>query len=974
MAARPEPPRKAPRAAGQAASQGVWILSGAVCAGHLAVVPAARLAIRVGSPDGPGDARLPPLTPVAPASALGRILTPIRSAGGFFFGKMPLVGSLLKGSATPSTPGSIEEEYREEDHASQVQPTDSVMGRVGTSHVERIGSITQPRSGHGSPANGAVDGDHTSEPDATPYSSLRQLLREGPARRNAIMHTPRPEEPATARVTSGPGQASVATSRHRGTTRSNLARRTPVHSTPLLKYSSNNTMKDTPQVGKAVLMRGNERAQGDVSVANGRMPSSLGWTPMRSSAVAAMPHQSRGMASTAKRIRLDGSPSGGTPLAPSPAPEINHAENATGDSTPADGTDTTQKLTTETARRILMTLNTMADKPAGPTPVGPPASLAKLPPAQSARRPPPSEKLEFAGKGIASTEVAGEPDASFKAATKPSLGPDVYGSGKAGSQAFKLDLSFPAVSNGTAPVDQSSVLPKSHSGGAVQAPGAAGKAPASVSLSQLDETPSDPKPAPPPLGLGVQSSVADAATKSGRLGASRDGPVFSFSTNENNSSLIKSITSGRSPAGVEPTFSFDMNAPTATTPPGAVFMPTKAALPITLEGLPSSSLAEAAATPLPPEDESDGNTVDNGQPSAHAAGGWDDAFLKNSSAASQAASAAISQDIETQEGGLSEPAPSQPAVAVSTAPSSTPLSAAAGWGGAFLKANASFNQAASNAIAEEIVQSKCGAPIPLPVSPGGWGNDFLTANASANASTAARNDMTSKRADVSVPAPASGGWGDAFLEKNEPAKLAASSAVAAEINEQKGKASALPVAGGGWGDAFLKANASASATAAAAVQKEIEKEKGGSSAPAAASSGSFATAPSATNILFRAPASQPASQPGLSFGAVPGGSSSGAPAPLFSFGASRASAAAGGTFTFGMGSFSAAASQPAFVSTTTAPASTGMQNTMSITETPSPASAATATPAFGTTPASTPSFSVPSLGSSAMFGSVRQRI
>mmetsp|Transcript_16169 Transcript_16169/g.40590 ORF Transcript_16169/g.40590 Transcript_16169/m.40590 type:complete len:877 (-) Transcript_16169:134-2764(-) len=677
-------------------------------------------------------------------------------------------------------------------------------------------------------------------------------------------------------------------------------------------------------------------------------------------------------------------------------------------------------------------------------------------------------------------EVAGEPDASFKAATKPSLGPDVYGSGKAGSQAFKLDLSFPAVSNGTAPVDQSSVLPKSHSGGAVQAPGAAGKAPASVSLSQLDETPSDPKPAPPPLGLGVQSSVADAATKSGRLGASRDGPVFSFSTNENNSSLIKSITSGRSPAGVEPTFSFDMNAPTATTPPGAVFMPTKAALPITLEGLPSSSLAEAAATPLPPEDESDGNTVDNGQPSAHAAGGWDDAFLKNSSAASQAASAAISQDIETQEGGLSEPAPSQPAVAVSTAPSSTPLSAAAGWGGAFLKANASFNQAASNAIAEEIVQSKCGAPIPLPVSPGGWGNDFLTANASANASTAARNDMTSKRADVSVPAPASGGWGDAFLEKNEPAKLAASSAVAAEINEQKGKASALPVAGGGWGDAFLKANASASATAAAAVQKEIEKEKGGSSAPAAASSGwgagflqakasaqaavssavaqeiekhsggaaappvssggwgdaflrenasagiaaaaaaerdikeqgsgsepaaappvgfgasaneppsisaaptasapaagftfglpsgSFATAPSATNILFRAPASQPASQPGLSFGAVPGGSSSGAPAPLFSFGASRASAAAGGTFTFGMGSFSAAVSQPAFVSTTTAPASTGMQNTMSITETPSPASAATATPAFGTTPASTPSFSVPSLGSSAMFGS-----
>lgn len=131
--------------------------------------------------------------------------------------------------------------------------------------LQRIGSITQPRSGHGSPANGAVDGDHTSEPvasislapssnallqdsqqnhqmgnvstqlrreagprerqalphfepimpgmaqDATPYSSLRQLLREGPARRNAIMHTPRPEEPATARVTSGPGQASVAT-------------------------------------------------------------------------------------------------------------------------------------------------------------------------------------------------------------------------------------------------------------------------------------------------------------------------------------------------------------------------------------------------------------------------------------------------------------------------------------------------------------------------------------------------------------------------------------------------------------------------------------------------------------------------------------------------------------------------------------------------------------------------------------------
>lgn len=1009
------------------------------------------------------------LAPPATPSTLGRLLTPIRSASGYLIGKVPLVGSFWKSGASyvGVPPGESEPEQPAGVTATQ---STSVVAQIANSYAEQPGAVDQrakrqrrsevvdvgtpgPGNAHAllrqgpdlasseislaPPAHhtpgfresgGDAAGSHLRaaeyarspmpyssealmpgmEQDTTPYSSVRQLLRQGPPRSAA--HRGAPSSPDTYshmprsslhtqmrntpqvlnfyarrtpahRVNMQPGNlftmgigsvASTPYSRKRGSTRSILAKQTPVHSTPLYSYTGGK-QQDTPHLKKSIMARGTDvsHASGSATpVSNGKAQPYLGWTPMRN---AAMERQGNKSASPAKRARPENSPPEGRPMVGSgisslrtlagqqasfqrrvrqrqekplpiawphgPSPTANAGTTTkSGDDVDATNANAKQKLTTETARRILMTLNTMADKPApamplpssGVTPLLGPSRISSRPavehppqpveslPAPSVLESQQVSELSVPTERAMETEKYSKRKGAEDEATVKALPPATTAVDKL--QDTKPSAVFDVPPAAVAPPTVGSApQPKAVSEGlgALSTMGAAGsdgyfaapaKFPSAVQAvaSQSTVTPSEfnheqdnQRVSDPPAKL---PSFGLAAEKIANTPKPIDPAVFRFSTGDGHVAVqsIKAITSGRHPAGVEPSFSFGSGAEAGI---GSSPSAPTAGL-VTPQDVATRTVAEAAAVPLPPgesDDDEDDDTEDKNTPNRQTA-------------------ASPSPSVKSAGFGVRDFSPS------AAAPAKKQPASASGWGTDFIQANASVMSSATAAIERDIKKTKGGSAA-APAESNGWGSAFLQANAksSAAATAAVQEDIakqnggssgptarfgifsstanlnpitaptdTAKPAAASPPQPAASGWGADFLKANACSSAAAATAIEDSIAKEKGSDPGPPAVSSGWGNAFLLANAASNASAAAAIEQDISKQSGFEPKPTIASSASGSilkgtSSPKAMDAVTPpSTALAPSTSPAVTFSFGTQSAVPAAPKPTFSFGASAA--------------------------------------------------------------------------------------
>eukprot|EP00798_Chlamydomonas_sp_ICE-L_P026417 gene26417-17516_t len=508
-----------------------------------------------------------------------------------------------------------------------------------------------------------------------------------------------------------------------------------------------------------------------------------------------------------------------TSVAPrTPLPETGPSRS---DASPRPGTPHPGAASTETARRILETLDSMAKASDGPSGTPPPPSPEGQPTAgstpyrRSSLMPPPLDRLSPANAEPQSIRRFGLGAGSFTPMASPAPTANLFSGTRNEPHPFEgvstQDASTPAAFAAPAP-------PGTFVFGASAAATTSFTVPKpSDSHPKASSTPEVPVPAffmPTPPAAETAAAAPKPPTSAWRTATTPSEPpqaaeaaqkMFTFggkgSKNEV-AALVSSITASAPSAGFSvPKFSF--GGSTGGTAPAAV-QPVVATP--TRESSIQDQVTQAASIPLPDDDDEPTPAPSPAAPPP-ATGGWGSALLNQAASGLAAASTAVAKEI---------------------AEKNTPAHAPAA-------ANISFGAPAPTTKPIEP------APTSTAPSPGGWDMSFLQKSqaASAAASDAVAKEIEDKKVAGSAAAPAApgGGWDMSFLQKSQAASQAASEAAAKEIEDKKvgGSTTPAPSSGGGWGAAFLNGNQSTLASASQAVAAEIESTKaGGGSGPSVA--------------------------------------------------------------------------------------------------------------------------------------------
>ncbi|EFN52215.1 hypothetical protein CHLNCDRAFT_139064 [Chlorella variabilis] len=583
------------------------------------------------------------------------------------------------------------------------------------------------------------------------------------------------------------------------------------------------------------------------------------------------------------------------------------------------------KATTDTARRILATLDAL-DKvvAASPTGVGAAAVAAAMGEAQQgvepAASPPPTDSLGFAGlpRGEPAHEPAdsggqGErarsvtfgnvvsfaptptPASSPMAKVATAAVPAAAAAGTASGWGEALLASNKAAAAQAAPAEATGGGSKQQQ---VQQPTAAftfGLAAAQPSSAGAAGTPT----------MKQRSEIAAPKEPAAELARASEAPAPLFGASKPAEPAVPAFASPKPANGAD-----------TSTAPKFAFGGTRSSDMDRKVAASIAAASTAAASGLAPTFVFGGKKAGEGK---EAEGAWTPLTAAKTPAeaekANQAAAEAAKSPLPESDLSDEEPPPTapEPAPAPKPAEAAKPAAASGGWDLSFLQKNQAAAQQALEAAAKE---AEAGKP----------------------SAAAADAPKFSFAAPAQVPAPAStaaSGWGEAFLKSNQAAASTAAEAAAKEVDAAapSGGATAAapgtsaPASGAGWGDTFLKANQAAASQAAEDAAKEIAGAAPGGSAsasqpgfePAAApvvaappfnfgaasqqpiQLGAAPTASSGAAVVFGASAPPPGST-GFAFSTQPPASSAAVPAGGFAFGATPATAPPVGGFGFGASS------------------------------------------------------------------------